>query len=40
MAYEGKAGNSQVMHVLVSPVEDSVFLFEWKRGQEDVTYNL
>lgn len=30
----GKAGSDQILHVLVSAVEDSVFLFEWKRGKE------
>lgn len=34
MAPGGKAGSDQILHVLVSAVEDSVFLFEWKRGKE------
>lgn len=33
-AFGGKVGNSHVMGTLVSPAEDSVFLFEWKRGKE------
>ena len=37
MTFEGKAGNSQVLHVLARPVEDFVFLFKSKRGKEDVT---